>query len=131
MFSGYDPNQEAAFFWNSLNIEKLSSLGTKPGAPAANSGYNKRQQSFFSSIVTDTAIKWFEGEVAKTTTWKIPKKNKIFLDGRDQLRFRLEVENTFRQEGELIKNYLHRIKSGVYKAGHERQHQVLLVMRIY
>ena len=40
---------------------------------------------------------------------------KRFTDGRDQFRFRLEVENTFRQEGELIKNYLLRIKSGVDK----------------
>ena len=40
---------------------------------------------------------------------------KRFTDCRDQFRFRLEVENTFRQEGELMKNYLHRIKSGVDK----------------
>ena len=38
---------------------------------------------------------------------------KRFTDGKDQFRFRLEVENTFRQEGELIKNYIHRIKSEV------------------
>ena len=39
--------------------------------------------------------------------------NLSFTDGRDN--FRLEVENASRQEGELIKNYFHRVKHAVNK----------------
>ena len=45
---------------------------------------------------------------------------KRFTDCREQFRFRLEVEKTFRQEGELMKNFLHRIKSGVDKGWPEK-----------
>ena len=74
---------------------------------------------FFSNIrhsfLTDTALEWFEIEVTDATNWNNLKNEfiKRFTDGRDQFRFRLEVENTFRQEGGLIKNYLHRVNSVV------------------
>ena len=112
-FSGNDPNQDATSFWNSVENKILFSLGTRPTAPAAQTSYDKRQQSLFGSLFTDTALEWLESEVTDTTDWNTLKDEfiKRFTDGRDQFRFRLEVENTFRQEGELIKNYLHRIKS--------------------
>ena len=121
-FSGNDPNQDATSFWNSVENKILFSLGTRPTAPAAQTSYDKRQQSLFGSLLTDTALEWFESEVTDTTDWNTLKDEfiKRFTDGRDQFRFRLEVENTFRQEGELIKNYLHRIKSGVDKGWPEK-----------
>ena len=121
-FSGNDPNQDATSFWNSVENKILFSLGTRPTAPAAQTSYDKRQQSLFGSLLTDTALEWFESEVTDATDWNTLKDEfiKRFTDGRDQFRFRLEVENTFRQKGELIKNYLHRIKSGVDKGWPEK-----------
>ena len=120
-FSGNDPNQDATF-WNSVEYKILFSLGTRPTAPAAQTSYDKRQQSLFGSLLTDTALEWFESEITDATNWNALKDEfiKRFTDGRDQFRFRLEVENTFRQEGELIKNHLHRIKSGVDKGWPEK-----------
>ena len=102
---------------NSVENKILFSLGTRPTAPAAQTSYNKRQHSLFGSLLTDTALEWFESEVKDARDWNTLKDKfmKRFTDGRDQFRFILEVENTFRQEGDLKKNYLHRIKSGVDK----------------
>ena len=92
-------------------------MATRPTATAAQTSYDKRQQSLLGSLLTDTALEWFESEVTNATNWNTLKDEfiKRFTDDRDQFRFRLEVENTFRQEGELVKNYLHSIKSGVDK----------------
>ena len=116
-FSGNDPNQDATSFWNSVENKILFSLGARPTAPGAQTSYDKRQQSLFGSLLTDTALECFESEVTDATNWNALKDEfmKSFTDGRYQFRIRLVVENTFRQEGELIKNYLRRIKSGVDK----------------
>ena len=72
----------------------------------------------FGSLLTDTALEWLESKVTDATNWNTLKDEflKKFTDGRDQFRFRLEVENTYKQEEELIKNYQHRIMSGVVKS---------------
>ena len=121
-FSGNDPNQDATSLWKSVENKILFSLGTRPTSPAAQPSYDKRQQSLFGSLLTDTALEWFESEITNATNWNTLKDEfvKRFTDGRDQFRFRLEVENTFRQEGELIKNYLNRIKSGFDKGWPEK-----------
>ena len=95
--SGNDSNQDATSFWNSVE-KKLFSLGTSPTAPAAQTSYDKRQKSILNSLLTDTALKWFENEVTDTTDWNILIDDLIkrLRDGRDQFRFRLEVEISFR-----------------------------------
>ena len=102
-FSGNDPNQDATSFWNSVENKILFSLGTRPSTHAAQTSYDKRQQSLFGSLLTDTALEWFEREVTDATNWKPLKDEfiKRFTDGIDQFRFRLEVENTYRQEEKL------------------------------
>ena len=96
-FSGNDPNQDATSFWNSVENKILFSLGTRPTAPAAQTSYDKRQQFLFCSLLKDTALEWFESEVTDAANWNTLKDEfiKRFKDGRDQFRFRLEVENTF------------------------------------
>ena len=121
-FSGNDPNQDATSFWNSVENKILFSLGTKPTEPAAQTSYDKGQQCLFGSLLTNTALEWFESEVTDATVWNTLKDEflKRITDGKDQFGFKLEVENTFRQERELIKIYLHRIKSGVDKGWPEK-----------
>ena len=90
-FSGNDPNQDATSFCNSVENKILFSLGTRPTAPVAQTSYDKRQQSLFGSLLTDTALEWFESEVTDATDWNTLKDEfiKRFTDGRDQFRFRL------------------------------------------
>ena len=49
-FSSNDPNQDATSFWNTVENKILFSLGTRPTAPAAQTSYDKRQQSLFGSF---------------------------------------------------------------------------------
>ena len=65
--SGNDPYQDATSFWNSVENKILFSLGTRPTAHAAQASYDKKQQSLFGSLLTDTALEWFESEVTGAT----------------------------------------------------------------
>ena len=62
-FSGNDPNQDTTAFWNSVESKIVLSLGTRPTAPAAQTSCDKRQQPLFCSLLTDTALEWFESEL--------------------------------------------------------------------
>ena len=68
-FSGNDPNQDATSFWKSVGNKILFSLETRPTAPAAQTSYDKRQQSLFGSLLTDTSLEWFESEVTDAINW--------------------------------------------------------------
>ena len=71
----------------------------------------------FGSLLTETALEWYTDEVTNATTWAELKNLflKRFTDGRDRFKHRIDAENATRQEGELIKNYFHRIKTSVDK----------------
>ena len=66
-------------------------------------------------MITDTSLEWFNENVTNATTWAQLKDLFLnrFTDGRNQFKHRIDAENAARQEGELIKNYFHRIKSSV------------------
>ena len=66
-------------------------------------------------MLTDTSLEWFNDTVTNTTTWAQLKDIFIsrFTDGRDQFKHITDAENAARQDGELNKNYSHRIKSSV------------------
>ena len=115
-FSGNDPNYSALEFWNSVEQKINFSLGAHPGSsdPGKKKNYENRQRYLFGSLLTDTALEWYKGVDAAKTLTDIKKEFlDRFTDGRDNFKFRNEVENASRQEGELIKNYFHRIKHAV------------------
>ena len=66
-FSGNDPIQDATSFWNSVENKIPFSLGTRPTAPAAQTSYDKRQQSLLDSLLADEALEWFASEVTDAT----------------------------------------------------------------
>ena len=76
----------------------LFSLGQSPHDNDARRSYDSRQRSLFGYLLTDTSLEWFNDNVTNATTWAQLKD--LFLN-----RF------TDGQDGELIKNYFHRIKS--------------------
>ena len=114
-FSGNDPNQNALEFWNSIDQKVKFSLGTTiPTDPDKKKSYEGRQRSLFGSLLSDTALEWFNNiDEAKNLTDIKKEFLDRFTDGRDKFKFRIEVENATRQEGELIKNYFHRVKHAV------------------
>ena len=99
-----------------LQLKKiLFSLDQRPHDGDARRSYDSRQRSLFGSLLTDTSLEWFNDYVTNATTWAQLKDLFLnrFTDGRDQFKHRIAAENAARQDGELIKNYLHRIKFSV------------------
>ena len=114
-FSGNDPRQNANEFWSSVEQKINFSLGTTlPTDAAALANHQNRRKALFGSLLTETALEWFN-TIDPTRTLDQIKGDFItrFTDSRDQFKYRLEVEGATRQEGELIKNYFHRIKHAV------------------
>ena len=66
-------------------------------------------------MLTDTSLEWVNDYVTNASTWAQLKDLFLnrFTDRRDQFKHRIDAENASRQDGDLIKNYFHRIKSSV------------------
>ena len=91
-------------------------LGVGPTDGDEKKSYENRQRSLFGSLLTDTPLEWFNTvDEAKVLNNIKGEFLDIFTDGRDKFKHRLEVENASRQEGDLIKNYFHRVKHAVDK----------------
>ena len=59
-FSGNDPRQNATEFWNSVEQKINFSLGTTlPTDAAALANLQNRRKALFASILTETALEWF------------------------------------------------------------------------
>ena len=110
-----DPDQNATAFWNSVEIKILCSLGPRPFDADTRRSYDSRQRSLFGSLLTDTALEWLNDNVTDITTGARFKNLFLnrFTDGRDQFKNKNDAENDARQDGELMKNYFHRIKSSI------------------
>ena len=115
-FSGNDPSQSALDFWNSVDQKVKFLLRVVPSDADKKKSYENRQRSLFGSLLSDTALEWFntvdEAEVLNDIKDEFLDR---FSDGRDKFEHRLDVENASRQEGELIKKYFHRVKHAVDK----------------
>ena len=114
-FSGNHPRKKASDFWNSVEQKiNFSSGTTLPRDPTALTKHQNRRKALSGSLLTETALEWFNN-VDPTRNLDQIKGDSInrFTDRRDQIKYRLEKEGATRQEGELIKNYFHRIKHAV------------------
>ena len=105
-FSGNDSSLSALDFWNSVDQKVQFSLGVVSTVPDKKKSYENRQRSLFGSLLTDTALEWFN-TVDEAKVLNDIKDDFLdrFTDGSDKFKHRLEVENASRQEGELIKKY--------------------------
>ena len=76
-----------------------------------------RKKALFSSLLRGPAAEWYESNITNATTWENVRTNFItrFSDGRNKLRYRIEVEHCIRGDGEEIRNFLHRSKRTVDK----------------
>ena len=121
-FSGNDPRQNANEFWSSVEQKINFSLGTTlPTYAAAVAKHQIRRKALFGSLLTETALEWFN-TIDPTRTLDQIKGDFItrFTESRDQFKYRLKVERATRQEGALIKNYFHRIKHAVDRGWSEK-----------
>ena len=116
-FSGTDPDQDAESFIQ-LKERKINfALGDAPADAGELVNYTFRKKALFSSLLRGPAAEWYESNITNATTWDDVRTNFVtrFSDGRNNFRFRMEVEHCIRGDGEEIRNFLHRIKRTVDK----------------
>ena len=121
-FSGNDPRQNANEFWSSVEQKINFSLGTTlPTDAAALANHQNRRKALFGSLLTETALEWFN-TIGPTRTLDQIKGDFItrFTNSCDQFKYRVEVEGATRQKGKFIKNYFYRIKHAVDRGWPEK-----------
>ena len=131
-FSGTDPDQDAEPFIQLIERKINFGRGDAPADAGELANYTFRKKALFSSLLRGGAAEWYENKITNATTWKNVRTDFItgFSDGRNKFRYRREVENCIRGDGEEIRNFLHRIKRTVDKGrpdnlnGNEAAHQV-------
>ena len=103
-FSENDPRQNAREFWNSVEQKINFALGTTlPADPTALTNHQNRRKALFGSLLTETALEWFN-TVDPTRNFDQIKGDFInrLTDSRDQFKYRLDVEDATRQKGGII-----------------------------
>ena len=116
-FSGTDPDQEAESFVKLTERKINFALGDPPGDAGELANYTFRKKALFSSLLRGPAAERYESNITNATTWDNVRTNFVigFSDGRNNFRYRMEVEHCIRGDGEEIRNFLHRIKRTVDK----------------
>ena len=116
-FSGTDPDQDAEPFIQLIERKINFALGDAPGDAGELANYIFRKEALSSSLLRGPAAEWYESNITNATTWENVRTNLItrFSDGRNKIRYRMEVEHCIRGDGEEIRNFLHRIKRTVDK----------------
>ena len=79
--------------------------------------YTFRKKALFSSLLRGPAAEWEENNIENATTWADTREQLVIrFSGRwNKFRHRMEVEHCVRDDGEEIRNFLHRIKKIVDK----------------
>ena len=116
-FSGTDPDQVAESFIQVIERKINFALGDAPADAGELANYTFRKKTLFSSSLRGPAAEWYDSNITNATTRENVRTNFItrFSDGRNKLRYRMEVESCIRGDGEEIRNFLHRIKRTVDK----------------
>ena len=116
-FCATDPDQDAEFFILLIERKSNFTLGDAPVDAGELVNYTFKKKTLFSSLLRAPAAEWYESNITNATTWENVRTNFItrFSDGRNEYRYRMEVEHCIRGDGEEIRNFLHRIKRTVDK----------------
>ena len=116
-FSGTDPDQDAETFVQLIERKINFAPGDAPGDAGGLANYTFGKKALFSSLLRGRAAEWYESNITNATTWENVRTTFItrFSDGRNQIRYRMEVENCIRGYGEKIRKFLHRLKRTVDK----------------
>ena len=116
-FSGTDPDQDAESSIQLIERRINFALGDAPADAGELVNYTLRKKALFSSLLRGPAAEWYESNITNATTWENVRTNFItrFSDGRNNFRYRMQVEHCIRGDGEEIQNFLHRIKRTVDK----------------
>ena len=109
--SGTDPEQDAEFFIQLIEKKINFALGDAPGDAGELANYTFWKKALFSSSLPGPAAEWYENNITNANTWENARTNFFtrFLDARNKIRYRMEVEHCIRGDGKEIRNFLHRI----------------------
>ena len=115
--SGTDPDQDAESFVELIERKTIFALREAPRDAGELANYTFRKKALFCSILRGPTAEWYENNITTATTWENVRTNFVtrFSDGRNKFRYRLEVEDCIRRNGEKIRNFIHCIKRTVNK----------------
>ena len=117
-FIGIDSSEDPTAFIRLLEKKISFSLGSRPATIENDiqTVFDDRRKALFGSVLRALAAECF-GSLEAALTWDGRKTQLIdrFTDGKMQYRVRIEAENLKRQPDEIIKTYIHRIKTLVDK----------------
>ena len=116
-FSGNDPDQDARSFKFTVENKINFSLGSRPTDMAERARYLFRKEALFSSLHRRPAAEWYADSKNDVAIWDQIRTAFIdrFSDDQDKYRHRITAENCLRGNGELVKQFYHRVKSAVDK----------------
>ena len=116
-FSGTHPDQDAESFIQLIERKINFALGDAPADAGELANYTFRKKALFFSLLRGPAVEWYEINITNATTWENVRTNFItrFSDGQNKIRYRMEVEQCIRGDGEENRNFLHGIKRTVDK----------------
>ena len=116
-FSGIDHDQDAKSFIQLIERKIYFALGGAPANPDALGNYIFPKNSLLSSLFRGPAAGWYESNIEAATPWEHIRTNFItrFSVERNLFRYRMDLENCIRRDGEENRNVLHRIKRTVDK----------------
>ena len=116
-FSGTDPDHDAESFIQLIEGKINFARGDVPGDAAELANYTFGKKVLFLSLLRGPAAEWYENNITNATTWENVGTSFItrFSEGRNQFRYRMDVEHSNVGDGEEIRKFLHRIKRTVDK----------------
>ena len=117
-FSGTVPHQDAETFIRLIECKINFALGTGPeGADLEHVIYLFIKKALLSSLLRRPATEWYGSTIQDAMTWNEVRTLFItrFSDGRNIFRHTMEVEHNIRDDGEEIRNFLHRKRKTVDK----------------
>ena len=125
-FSGTDPDQVDESFIQLIERKINFAIGDAPADAAELINYTFRKKAPVSFLLRGPAVEWYESNITNATNGENVRTNFItrFSDGRNNFRYRMEVEHCVRGDGEEIRNFLHRIKRTVDKGWPDDLHGI-------
>ena len=97
-FFGREPDQDAESFIQLIRRKTNFALGDALGDAGELVNCTFRKKALFSFLLRGPAAEWYESNITNATTCEKARKNFItrFSDGRNNFRYRMELEHCIR-----------------------------------
>ena len=116
-FSSTDPDQYPEPSIQLIERKINFAFESAPGNTDELANYTFSKKAPFPFLLRGPTVDWYVKNFTNATTWENAPTNFIirFSDGQNKFRYKMEVENCTRKDGEEFRNFLHCTKRTVGK----------------